>query len=305
MKCLNPQVLNTQMLFFRLKKPSRALELIDKLQNGSFVVPCGKCYKCRRKLAREHAIQIAKEIMNWPQDERFFITMTYRNANLPYKDGHFSWFLLERDKKRLIATIRNLNRYYDENKKRKIKKVLYYLVFELSPEKRPHFHMIICGHKITDLSFHKIKNGHPLFVSKSFSKIWKWGHHEIGMLNTKTAAYCAGYVMKKCDKNYDYTLEKYECDKRTIYKWQSPGWGLKWALSHIDEVKNNPKYHTKYWSRKVKEWIIANYGENAYIKYLKHNLKSDQRTLWQKWTYWQNWANAWRLDNQIKRVDKL
>lgn len=305
MKCLNPTILETKMLLMRCKDDPTFLLWLHKKSNGSIAVPCGQCYLCRKKLAREQTLMISKEIKNWPENERFFITFTYRNANLPYKNGRFNWWKLENDKKKLIKKLQNKNRFW-KNGKRYQKKMLYYLAFEKSSTTmRPHFHMIICGFKINDLVFHKIEKGNDLYVSKKISKIWQWGHHEIGKLDAGSAAYVTGYVMKKIDKNYDYRLQKWEPSKRTVWKWQSPGWGLKWALTNIDTVKNNAKYHTKYWVKKIKEKIIKEKGNQAWLKYLKYHINPDKKSFGEKWEYWYKWSLAWKNEAKIKRNDKI
>lgn len=307
MTCLKPNLLNLEFLKnFHCKTKSATMDWLIKQNNKFIVTNCGTCWKCRQKTAREHALQISKEIRNWPRDERIFFNLTYRDANLPFRDGKFSWDRLEKDKKKFIKAIRNFNRYYDETGKRRQKKIIYYLTFEKSPSLRPHFHGILCGLKLNDLVPHKpSKNGYQLYISKTFSKFWKWGFAELGTLNVKSAAYCAQYVMKKCDETYNYQFQKKFPNERTIWKWASPGWGLKWCLENITYVKCNPKFRTRYFGRKIKELIIKKNGENAYIKHLKFltkNKKSDGiKEWWKKITI----ALIHRFDRKKRRVDQI
>lgn len=65
--------------------------------------------------------------------------------------------------------------------------------------KRPHYHACVFGIDFhEDRKFHRTsQSGDKQYTSEILNKAWKKGFTEIGTLNFDSAAYCAGYILKK------------------------------------------------------------------------------------------------------------
>lgn len=119
-------------------------------------------------------------------DENSFITLTYSDDKLPpggsLNPAHFVAFM-----KRLRKSLGK-------------KKIRFYHCGEYGENlHRPHYHALIFGHSFPDKQPlpAKTKSGMTSYRSESLDKIWGHGFCQIGTVTTKSAQYCASYIMKK------------------------------------------------------------------------------------------------------------
>lgn len=118
-------------------------------------------------------------------DENCFITLTYRDADLPpggsLRKKDFTDFM-----KRLRHEIRP-------------RKISFFHCGEYGDAlSRPHYHALIFGYDFPDKRFHKrTAQGAELHSSATLDRLWGFGYGTVGALTWQSAAYCARYVMKK------------------------------------------------------------------------------------------------------------
>lgn len=62
---------------------------------------------------------------------------------------------------------------------------------------RPHYHALLFGLDFDDQVLWNKPKGRPNYTSAKLSKLWPFGLATVAPVNYTTAAYCAGYVLKK------------------------------------------------------------------------------------------------------------
>ncbi|WNK12589.1 MAG: replication initiator protein [Microvirus sp.] len=147
-------------------------------------VACGRCVGCRVERKRAWAARCMHESQF--HEASCFLTLTYRDENIPsggtLVPAHCQLFL-----KRLRKAIAP-------------RKVSFFLCGEYGENfSRPHYHVCLFGFDFPDKVFHKLaKDGKSkLYRSALLERLWPDGFSSIGSFNYTTAAYVAGYVMKK------------------------------------------------------------------------------------------------------------
>lgn len=160
-------------------------------------VQCNQCIGCRLQYSRGWAIRAVHEKQF--HDESEFMTLTYRDANLPYAGSL--------NKKHLSAFYKRLRRHLDYHHNGK--KIRHFSCGEYGDTtQRPHYHGILFGHIFPDRKFHsQTKLGHRLYTSKTLDRIWSHGHCYLGAVTYQSAAYVARYITKKIkgkDRNNRY-----------------------------------------------------------------------------------------------------
>jgi hypothetical protein len=156
--------------------------------------PCGGCIGCRLDYSIEWAIRCVHEAVLW--EENCFLTLTYRNEDLP-PDGSLQ-------KKH----VQNFMKYL--RKEISPRKVRFYGAGEYGDKGfRPHYHICLFNYDFPDKvlfrqgsrRFHNgvYIPGHDkdLYISKMLERIWGKGFCTIGELSYQSAAYVARYVTKK------------------------------------------------------------------------------------------------------------
>lgn len=190
-------------------QPHCNYEKIVEWFGSNFVeVPCGKCLECRQEHASMWADRCTFEAKQWKYN--YFITLTYNDKNLP-KNGsldkeHFSQF---------IKSVRNyFKHHYGETN------IRFFGCGEYSPSLRPHYHILLFNCNIRDLSddfelkeedgrYHRhIRPGAKSQYSRVIYDCWdNKGMITVDAVNYNTAAYVAGYVLKKANEKNKKTLE--------------------------------------------------------------------------------------------------
>lgn len=218
-----------------------------------YIIPCGKCYNCRKRQRQEWRNRIELENNNQQKigNNAYFITLTYDDEHLP------------KDLKLHKEDFQNFMKKYRQNTKEDIK---YYACGEYGDRfQRPHYHAIIWIQD--DLKESRIQ----------IQKSWNKGRIQVDMANPGTIAYVAGYVDKKLNKDtsQEFTLmskgigKLNENDKEKIY--QNKG---KIYLRN-GNITNCPRYERlqiqeKYEDfKKIRDDIYNSTANKFYNEYLE------------------------------------
>jgi len=207
----------------------RSIEVIDPVE-----IPCGHCLGCRLDQANQWASRIVAEATEFPQDQRWFLTLTYDDSHLKYaplidvdrmkETGEVVEIgeaptVCKKDLQDFWKRLRETLTVYEYDGKRKVAvdrpNLRYYCSLEYGPKShRPHAHAIVLGLKLShdQLQFHKFNfAGDPLYKCRFLDGIWQNGFVEVGCVNQKTAGYVARYTMKKMYQS-DYTVAQRVAD---------------------------------------------------------------------------------------------
>ena len=155
-------------------------------------LPCGQCVGCRLERSRQWAIRCVHEASLY--DDNCFITLTYRDADLPADMSlnlkHFQKFM-KRLRKRFGSGIR-----------------FYHCGEYGTLLGRPHYHACIFNFDFPDKKLFTIRDGINLYTSQALDELWPYGFSTIGSVTFESAAYTARYIMKKI--NGDAAKDHYE-----------------------------------------------------------------------------------------------
>lgn len=173
-----------------------------KLYPLGLEIPCGKCYLCRRAIARNWTLRMRHEADYY--DSTVFCTFTYDDIHLP-RNGSLVKSDFQKYLKRLRKTLLNSE------------KIKYFACGEYGENYyRPHYHAIIFGLRKGD---------------KRLSENWNLGFSYFGSVSDKSIAYVASYVDKKFYG--DYADEVYLNTGREVpFHLVSKGLGLAYAIDN-------------------------------------------------------------------------
>lgn len=145
-------------------------------------LPCGRCIGCRLERTRQWAVRIMHEAKM--HDENSFVTLTYNDENLP-EGGSINvrdcqlWIKRLRER---IAPVR----------------IKFFMCGEYGEKlERPHYHAILFGYSFPDKVFFKGSGELSLYTSRLLSESWPHGFASVGSVSYDSAAYVAGYALKK------------------------------------------------------------------------------------------------------------
>ena len=170
------------------------LKPIDVPKRGfvdlKLTVACGQCIGCRVDRVRDWGTRAVHESKLWPYS--CTITLTYDDEHLP---EHGS--LRPRDWQLFIKRLRNSRpgqtiRYIQAGE--------YGEGTALDPLGRPHHHAILYNAEFPDRRpiAGSAAEGKPRWTSQELVRLWGNGPRcDIGVLNSTTARYCVGYILKK------------------------------------------------------------------------------------------------------------
>lgn len=143
-------------------------------------IPCGRCIGCRMTKAKNWAVRLACEAKYYI-GKTFFVTLTYDDQHLP------------KDLSLVKSHIRDFFKDLRGHVKSKYRHYRYFYCFEYGEVTlRPHFHVILFG----DLQLDEMIAPN-VYHSKTVSKHWPYGLHEVSYADFGTMSYTAGYVLKK------------------------------------------------------------------------------------------------------------
>lgn len=148
-------------------------------------LPCNNCINCRIDQTYEWATRVMHEAQM--HELNSFVTLTYDDDHIPRFDA-----LNHRDFQLLIKRLRAHLHYHHTQQ------IRYFMCGEYGPKLgRPHYHAALFGVYFHDQYPWRKHKGNQLYRSPTLEKLWGLGNVEIGALTNESAAYIAGYVMKK------------------------------------------------------------------------------------------------------------
>lgn len=207
-------------------------------------IPCGHCYGCILDRKSNWATRIVLEAKSYPEEYNWFITLTYDDDHitetyrpvLDIKTGELTYKpnLIKKD---VQLFMKRLRKQFDEKGHQGIK---LYACGEYGPKNlRPHFHICLFNLPLDMKKLKLIRKAgagiDALWISEEIEKAWDKGFHTVGQLTYNSAAYTAGYVDKKANKDnliltsLGYEAEFTLCSRR-------PGIGNKYYQDHKEEI---------------------------------------------------------------------
>lgn len=209
-----------------------------------YPIACQQCINCRLNYARDRATQIMLEVGEYPEEECWFITVTYNDDFIPY---HSTKYYDEEIEEWVTTTgqsldQKNAQKFFWKMRKhfKKVKKV--YCGEYGSQTHRPHGHAILMGCKLdlTRLEKYTVNEwGDPIWRCKELEeKCWSWkdadgkkwskGNIYVGRVTWETCSYVARYTLKKslsASTNEEYSMWYKMHGKRPEYIEWSNGIG--------------------------------------------------------------------------------
>jgi hypothetical protein len=251
---------------------------------GTIQIACGQCTGCRMQRVADWQTRIIHESQGWK--ENCFITLTYGPGNLPPNSS-----LEHRDYQLFM---KRLSKQEAQNGKR----LRFFMCGEYGDENgRPHYHACIFNHEFQkDRERGKSRSGEMMYESHNLTELWGMGNCTTQDLTPGTAAYAAGYIMKKTlgeegEQPYNIETPEGEILTRTPpYARMSnrPGLGEKWfqqnkthVLAHDfiiqDGIKKSvPTYYTKL----IKRTNLGTLPERTDIKRQEKSMLMNKRDQW-------------------------
>ena len=217
-------------------------------------VPCGQCIGCRLEYSRRWAMRCMHEASL--HDENCFITLTYRDEELP------PYGSLDR---------RAFPLFMKRLRKRTGEKIRYYHCGEYGDERaRPHYHALLFGFNFEDRRQWTVRRGIPVHRSALLEDLWPYGLSEIGTVTFESASYCARYVVKKvtgpaAKEHYarvdPETGEVVQIEPEYSTMSRRPGIGLCWLEKYGEETyrddtvisRGRPMKPPRYYDEKFAE----------------------------------------------------
>lgn len=164
----------------------------------SLELPCNKCIGCKLDRARSWSIRIMHEAQLY--DSNLFVTLTYENSRVGKGSWRADWRVLSlelRDlqlfMKRLRRRVKGVSQVVDTDG-RKSWPIRFFAAGEYgSRSKRAHWHAILFNARFPDQR--RLMNG--TWRSALCEELWGQGNVVIGDVSGASAAYVAGYTLKK------------------------------------------------------------------------------------------------------------
>ncbi len=160
---------------------------------GKMEVACGQCLGCRLDRTLMWAMRIVHE--SCMHEINCFVTFTYRSKDgateKQFRNGHY------------VPDDYSLNYHHFRDfikalRKKFPQKIRYFHCGEYGDENlRPHYHACLFNVSFEDTVVEQQCEGITTYSSATLSELWPYGFCTIGELNYETAAYTAGYILKK------------------------------------------------------------------------------------------------------------
>ena len=194
-------------------------------------IRCGRCVGCRLHRVNSWTVRCVHEAKMHPVNS--FVTLTYDSGNLPTHGSlHYPDFQL-----------------FMKRLRKKVGPVRFFMCGEYGEAlSRPHYHALLFGVSFGDAVVHNsVYSKSPIYRSETLSRLWPHGHSSIGEVNSKTAAYCAGYVMKKvtgdlAEDHYTRLIPSTGELVKVVPEFArmslKPGLGASWFAKYGREVAN-------------------------------------------------------------------
>lgn len=225
---------------------------------GDIKLPCAQCIGCRLDRAREWSVRCMHEAKM--HDENCFITLTYKEENLPANNS-----LQYSDFQKFLKRLRHHSG-----------PIRYFMCGEYGEQlNRPHYHAIIFGYQFPDRYYWgKSPAGYPLYRSELLETLWDNGISLIGSVTRESAGYVARYCLKKI--NGDLAAAHYG-DREPEFAHMSlkPGIGASFFKKYTSDILPNdyvvsdgwkipvPKYYDKLYKGDLEDvkWEREKYAK--------------------------------------------
>ena len=207
----------------------------DKIQK----IPCGQCIGCRLEHSRQWANRCMLELQY--HDSSYFVTLTYDDEHVPrsfYPDpatgeANISLTLSKRDFQLFMKRLRK--KFSDDH-------IRFFMSGEYgSSTFRPHYHAIIFGLHLSDLTVYKRSTqGFTYFNSESLQSCWSdkdgrpLGFAVVAPVTWETCAYTARYVMKKLRGEEAEFYRKFNIQPEFSLMSRRPGIARQYFDEHPD-----------------------------------------------------------------------
>lgn len=208
------------------------------------MLSCGRCLGCRLERGRQWAVRCVHEAQL--HEVNSFVTLTYNDEHLPPLNS-----LHKKDFQDFIKRLRRgLGRA----------RISYFHCGEYGEtDHRPHYHALLFGVAFTDLQPIKRSGENMLYRSAFLEKTWGMGFCTVGAVTFESAAYTAGYMLKKAGSQEDYgdRVPEYATmstrpaiGRGWIEKYQSEVYG-----ADTDEVivQGRPQKPPRYYDKRLRE----------------------------------------------------
>lgn len=263
---------------------------------GYQLIPCGKCIACRLAKSRTWADRNMLEAKYYPEDEVWFLTLTYSPEEVPTaiisetelkEDGSLERMMyrggtniIEDGELVTAQTLypRDLELFWKRLRKNTGQKVRYFACGEYgSTTNRPHYHAIVYGLKLDDLELIGHNQNHqPLYTSKTVEEIWGHGIICIAHNNWETAAYVSRYIMKKqygkgAIEDYNARGQLPEFTRMS----RNPGIGRQYYEDHKYEIYQNDELFLSQGKGKVNRIKPPRYYDKLFDIEEQRELLSD------------------------------
>lgn len=203
-------------------------------------IPCGKCIGCRLEYSKQWANRCLLE--NEYHDDSYFVTLTYDEQHVPrtyYPDPETGEALPA-----LTLRKRDFQLFMKRLRKQTGQELRYFAAGEYgSKTMRPHYHAIIFGLKLDDLTIvNTSKLGYNYYTSEVVLRAWscsdgKGNYVPLGMIvvapvTWETCAYTARYTAKKNGTQGSEYFERMNLEPPFVLMSRRPGIGAQWYADH-------------------------------------------------------------------------
>lgn len=196
-------------------------------------IPCGKCVGCRLSYSRQWADRCLAESLYHKYN--YFLTLTYDDEHVPtvyYSDDETGEAF---EAKTLRA--RDLQLWLKRFRKEFGAGIRFYACGEYGTKTfRPHYHVLLFGHKFDDLIPIRFERGNWYYDSPSLRASWKQGHVLVGDLTWESCAYVARYVMKKAMDIDSAFYANFNLEPEFVRMSRRPGIGRQFYEDHKTEL---------------------------------------------------------------------
>lgn len=203
-------------------------------------VACGQCLGCRLDRTLMWAMRIVHE--SCLHENNCFVTFTYRSVeesnDEQIKNGYHVPADYSLNYHHFRDFIKRLRRHFPQ-------KIRYFHCGEYGEDNvRPHYHACLFNCSFDDQFVYQQEQGVTTYESPSLQNLWPFGFCTIGQLNYETAAYTAGYILKKITGNQ--ALETYlRNDEYGVAYWVKPPY-ITMSLKPGIGAKFYEKYKTDF-----------------------------------------------------------
>ncbi len=229
---------------FQFMSESRLLEYRAKHgkpfpEDKLVLLPCGQCKGCRLDYSRQWANRCMLELEY--HDSSYFVTLTYDDFHVPvsyYTDpatgeAFESLTLRKRD---FQLFMKRLRRRFENDS------IRFFMAGEYGSETmRPHYHAIIYGLHLDDLTLYKKSpQGFSYYNSPSLQSCWcdsdglPIGYVVVAEVSWETCAYTARYVMKKHKGADADVYQKFNIEPEFTLMSRRPGIARQYFDDHPD-----------------------------------------------------------------------